>query len=252
VHIVGLLVLGWMGVGTSIAGTPFGGDDAGFLPTSKGILACESKAQVLGAKLVVALAGCHLRLASAALSGSGSVASEDGCENAAVGNFLGKSSKLIAKGSCPLCVVENINHEPYPLDVAAAVDAANGTVYCAGTTPLGDDDAGFVPPDATTLKCEAAVGKELAKLQLCIAKCHAKYARAALSGLPFDEDACEDTTPMKSCRAKFDAYVARLASICPPCLDTTARDGLADQLETAVDGTNDTFYCASPIGAFLD
>jgi hypothetical protein len=144
------------------------------------------------------------------------------------------------------------HHKPYPVDVAAAVDAANGGVYCAGTTPLGDDDAGLVPPDATTLKCEGMVGKELAKLQLCLAKCHAKYAKAVLSGLRFDEEACESTEPMKSCRAKFNAHRARLAAICPPCLDITAQDGLADQVETTVDGTNDTFYCASPAGAFID
>ena len=247
---VGFLVLTLALAGSARAGTPFGGDDTGFVPPTKSAFLCAAKAQMSAAKMVVGISACHAKLALAALAGSST--SDEQCEQDAVGKFLGQTSNAIAKYNCPSCLIANINLTPYANQVETALDAANGDVYCAGTTPLGDDDAGFAPPDLPTFKCEAVVGKNLGKLRRCLVTCHTKYAKAAMAGGSFDEEACEQSDPIRSCRARFNRTRDKTAPICPPCLDAAAQDALAGQVEGDVDGTNDTFYCASPGGAFLD
>lgn len=234
-----------------LAGTPFGGDDTGFIPPDRGVLVCASKTQILAEKLIVGLTKCHIKLAAAGLAGNSSGSSEEGCEQASEAKFNHAVGSVLGTG-CPLCVVQNTNFTPLATNLEQQLDAANGSVFCAGTTPFGDDDTGVVPPDTLAYKCEASVAKALAGLRYCIAKCHAKYAKSVLAGAPVDEEACESTDPVRSCRAKFNRVRDRVAGICPPCLDAAAQDGLADGVETDVEQTNDTFYCASPSGAFVE
>jgi hypothetical protein len=73
-----------------------------------------------------------------------------------------------------------------------------------------------------------------------------------MAGGSFDGEACEHADPQRSCRAKFDRTRDKMAPLCPPCLDAGMQDALADHVETDVDGTNATFYCASPSGAFVE
>ena len=80
-------------------------------------------------------------------------------------------------------------------------------------TPLGGDDAGFVPPDAATFACENAVEKRFAKLIVGTSTCHVTAARMGVRGKVFDDEACEDAV-----RAKYDRATAGLAG-CPACLD---------------------------------
>jgi hypothetical protein len=77
----------------------------------------------------------------------------------------------------------------------------------------------------------------------------AKYGFKQLS---FDEEACESTDPLRSCRHKYDVIRDRIASICPPCIDATAQNTLADAAEADADASLGSFYCASPSGAFVE
>ena len=237
--------------GPAVAATPFGSDDTGFIPPSRDVYVCEAKPQVLNGKLIVGYTKCHIGLAAAGLAGNSSGSSEEACEHVARNRFDHAVGNVFEKG-CPLCIVSNLNYVPYAATVAAQVDAANGDVFCAGTTPLGDDDTGNVPPDASTFKCEAAIAKALGALRVCLSKCHARYAKAVMVGKPFDEEACESTDPVTSCRAKFNKVRDRVSGLCPPCLDTATQNTLADGVETDHDQTNDTFYCQSPSGAFVE
>ena len=114
-----------------------------------------------------------------------------------------------------------------------------------GARALLDDSGdvpGFVPPDAATLKCESGVANNLSKLRACAEKCHIKAATAALAGKTFDEEACEKLDPVKSCRAQYDASVAKLAG-CPTCLDPAllaiGMEGQLDQRQLFCAGMQD-------------
>jgi hypothetical protein len=240
--------------GAARAGTPFGGDDSGFVPTNKVDLICAQKALLLASKTAYSIAKCHIDLASKALKGEGIGNSEDACENSTTSKLSGQLNKLFAQQSCNACLVADT--ATLGADLEAAGDAGNGSVYCAGTTSYVDigqlDDTGFVPSDATTFKCEASVGKNLAKLDTCIAKCHGKMAKYMFAGKPFDEEACESTDPLRSCRTKYNRVRDKIAPLCPPCLDAAAQNTLADNVEANADNSLGSYYCASPSGAFVD
>ena len=134
-------------------------------------------------------------------------------------------------------------------NLTTSLDAASGSIYCAGTVSLGGDDSGFVPTDSNTAKCEDQAAKNLAKFGNCITTCHTKQADAALAARSFDEEACEQGlgTPA-SCRATYDKATAALLvknpAICPACLTATVMGTLADQLLTQLDGNQQSLYCA--------
>ncbi len=110
-----------------------------------------------------------------------------------------------------------------------------------GARALLDDSGdvpGFVPPDAATLKCESGVANNVSKLRACAEKCHIKAATAALAGKTFDEEFCEKTDQVKSCRAQYDASTANLSG-CQPCLDAGL---LADDMEGGLD--RGALFCA--------
>lgn len=132
--------------GPVVAATPFGGADTGFIPPSKGVFVCASKTQQLAGKLVVGYTKCHIRLAAAGLAGNASGSAEEGCAQASRAKFDHAVGNVLGTG-CPFCVVDHVNFHPIAATIEADLDAANGSVFCAGTTPLGDDDTGFVPPD---------------------------------------------------------------------------------------------------------
>src|SRR5262245_12802171 len=95
----------------ALAGTPFGGDDTGFIPPDRGVLVCASKTQLLAGKLFVAYAKCHIAQAGAGLAGNQSGNSEEGCTHAARANFDHAVGSVLSTG-CPLCVVQNVNFTP--------------------------------------------------------------------------------------------------------------------------------------------
>jgi hypothetical protein len=232
------------------AGSPFGGDDTGFVPSSSAALRCAGKALILASKASANLVRCHMSLALDAFNAQQSGSSEDACETAIGGRLGGSLSKLFAGGACPPCLVAATM--TLGDDLVAARDADNGAVFCAGTVPLGDDDTGMVAPDATTLKCELSVAKNLYKLRFCVAKCHYKAAKNAFKARGFDDEACESADPLRSCLAKYNVASDKVASICPRCLDATAQDGLGASATADADAGLGTFFCASPGGAFVD
>ena len=59
---------------------------------------------------------------------------------------------------------------------------------CACTLP---EDSGIVPPGKQAATCEDRVASQLKKFASCTTKCQVKQADAALQGVPFDEEACE-------------------------------------------------------------
>jgi hypothetical protein len=242
-------------MGVAHAGTPFGGDDTGFAPPDKAALVCAGKVLLLGSKTAVKIMQCHDDLAADALAGQGIGNSEEACENAATSKLDGQLSKLFAQHNCAACLATTT--ATLGADLEAAGDADLGDKFCSGTTSFAaigqTDDTGFVPPDGVTYKCEAAVAKNLARLNYCIAKCHVKMAKYAIRGVPFDDEACESTDPRRSCRAKYNKVRDKLASLpCPVCVNSAMQDQLADEVEANADAGLGAFYCASPSGAFLE
>ena len=116
------------------------------------------------------------------------------------------------------------------------------------------DDLGFIPPDMSTAKCENNVAKKLAELMRCITLCHVRAADAALAGKGFNEEACESTDPVSSCRAKYDAATSGLIATgtCPPCLDAAGQANLASQVEMKLDGHTAGLYCAGSVALGAD
>lgn len=240
--------------GASLAGTPFGGDDSGFVPPDKVALICAQKALLLGSKSAAKIMKCHNDLAADALAGQGIGNSEEACENAVTSKLDGKLNALFSRYDCAACLVAT--GATLGAGLEAAGDVGLGDRFCEGTTSFADigqtDDTGFVPPDATVYKCESTVAKNLAKLDLCIAKCHVKMAKYAFAARPFDEEACESTDPLRSCRAKYNKVRDKVAPICPACLGSAAQDALADAVEQDADDGLGNYYCASPSGAFVE
>jgi hypothetical protein len=109
----------------------------------------------------------------------------------------------------------------------------------------GDDTGTVITFDKQILTCEDAVVKNYAHLVTCILGCHVKAAKAIESGKTFDDEACESTDPVKSCRAKYDAVSTKIVGRgCPNCLDFAQQGTIADQVESSLDANNQTFYCA--------
>jgi hypothetical protein len=136
-----------------------------------------------------------------------------------------------------------------PTATATASPTASTTATATSTPvpgPTSTPNPGFVPPVKDTSKCEDGVAKSLSKLAMCIRKCHVKQADALVKGATFDEEACEEGAGLPlSCRAKYDAASAKIGTkaICPACLDSAARSGLADLLTSTLETENGDLYC---------
>ena len=235
------LVVVWGGIsfgGLVLAGTPFGGDDAGFIPSTSAIGKCEDGLTKNVAKLFQAIVTCHIKTGQAQFKGK--AFDEEGCESTDLGKFAGTIAKL--KG-CPSCAAAN--GSVLPGLVEGIIDTLNGHIACDGTVPFGDgDDTGFVPTTKPIAKCESSVGKNVGKLVKGLLTCHVKTADAGLKGKPFDDETCETTAI-----SKFNAANTKLTG-CPACL-SSGFGSFATIIEPFVDGTNGDLYC-SPSGAFVD
>jgi hypothetical protein len=110
-------------------------------------------------------------------------------------------------------------------------------------TPFGGDHTGFVPPDAATYTCESKASLANAKLRYAIGKCHTDLAAQRFKGSNANDDGCETAA-----KAKFDATINKLEA-CPACLTANVA-GMADDVETELDGNLDDFYCegSTPFG----
>jgi hypothetical protein len=225
-----LVALGWVG---ARAATPFGSDDAGFIPPDapKGPIAkCENGVAKAGGTLVAAILKCHASRATGKLADD---TAEDACEGAAKTKFAATKTT-----GCAKCTGMLTGGTIEPL-----VDAANGAVYCTTAgTPFGGDDTGKIPTDAPKgplTKCANGVAKATGKLVGTILKCHISRVSGKLAD-DTAEEACET--------AAKTAFTTKTKTVgCDLCVNLTSLAGLA---EVGADGGSG--YCASPSGAFLD
>ena len=227
----------------AIAGTPFGGDDTGFVPPDQAAYKCGRKVLAGLAKLRGAITSCHKKMAESRLRGSS--ATDDGCETAAKAKFDATLQRLFSTTSCPACLVSAT--AGLSDAVEADLDASNGEFYCAGIDPFGGDDTGFVPINILYFKCSSRAAQSIAKYGRCITVCHQRMAAYALGGRSFDEEACEAT-----CLQKYNTARDQFVPLCGPCLQMAELDQLAADTETALDQSLGTYFCASPNGAFID
>ena len=236
-----------LGVGVAFAGTPFGGDDAGapghpqaFIPPDQATLTCESTLLALWTKDAVCINKCLAKRAAEAAKGT--PGDDEACEMKCGGSFVKKATAFEMKHPCPSCVASPAALHAF---LVGAIDGGvSASIDCAGTTPLGGDDAGLVPPDAATAKCEVGVNKNFGKfLPAANGKCHIQQAASAFSHQTFDEEGCEGAF-----ETKYNAANKKLTG-CPSCLDAKA------VFEGNVNGFDEfglsRFYCASPSGAFV-
>jgi hypothetical protein len=115
------------------SGTPFGGEDSGFVPTAKSASAkCEAGAAKAAGKLIACIDKCHASRASGKLADD---TAEDSCEKTLAGkSCAAKFTLAISKLSgCPSC----INGSTMALlagDFEFLIDNMNNaTVYCAAS-----------------------------------------------------------------------------------------------------------------------
>jgi hypothetical protein len=120
------------------------------------------------------------------------------------------------------------------------IEAATTTTSTTTTTSSLPEDAGYVPPDPASAKCETAVIETSRRLMAAIMRCHVKLADAARRTKSFDEEGCEVTA-----EAKYDAAIAKLLAKggCPACVQANVST-LKRQVETTLDLLNGQAYCA--------
>ena len=201
---------------------PFGGDDTGFIPPDNATLKVEAKVGKNLAKFQKCVLKCH---AGRAAGKFGDDTTEDGCEG-----ICQQKYDLKTPAGLPAC----LNTIALRTLWESTLDSFNNQIYCAGTTPFGGDDNGFIPPDTVILKCEEKVGANVAKLLKCQAKCHEKRAKGS-----FADDTAEEPCET-DCKTKYTAANSALVG-CPPCLDTST---LGDNMLAQGDNNNGQVYCA--------
>ena len=106
------------------SGTPFGGDDSGFVPANKDAEKCQNLTTKQLALLVGTVSKCHNKMAAQALKGVSF--DEEACESAAVSKFNAFTAKLT---NCPTCLSTLLG--TLGQSTADGLDAALGTTYCA-------------------------------------------------------------------------------------------------------------------------
>jgi len=129
-----------------------------------------------------------------------------------------------------------------------SADACNpltgACVHTASPKAFGGDDAGCVPPDKATDKCEGGVRNAAAKLTGAIFKCQTKASKAGVKGVPFDATTCKTTAV-----GKYDGKVGKLKA-CPACVDFA--DVKASVLAQAETLASAAIYCDNTSGTPLD
>jgi hypothetical protein len=208
-------------------------DDLGCVPPTRAALNCETRFAREGVKLLKRVVACHVTKAERPI-----VFDEEGCEMTAEDVYTRKVSSLIDKG-CPACM----SASAFPLGnaVVSFADEANGEAFCAGSTPFGGDDTGFVPPSNLQLACGRVVISRAAAFAKAVGRCHERAARAGVLHTTFDEEGCEGTAS-----AAFDAALSAFFAKhphCDPCMSTDAPI-LRDATEGLVDHAVNFFaYC---------
>jgi len=114
------------------SGTPFGGDDTGFLPVANSLTAkCEDSVNKAVGKAVGCIIKCHISRARGKLADD---TAEDTCEviNAGKGcldKFTASVSKALSRDTSGGC--NCINAGPIGATIEAILDGSNGLIFCA-------------------------------------------------------------------------------------------------------------------------
>src|SRR5215831_6601058 len=128
-----------------------------------------------------------------------------------------------------------------------------GSAFAAPGDLFGGDDTGCVPGDSTEYRCETVVARALAKLATRVTVCHITQASAAFNhkppgtppGFGIAEENCEEGNSSTSAKSKFDAAIAKYASVCAPELianANTQRDRILTGPDS-LDARNANVYC---------
>jgi hypothetical protein len=250
-----------LGAVAARAGTPFGGDDSGFVPPTAAANKCASTAHKAELKYADALVAGHIKLLGVAFK-AGAAQADDG-----PGSFEDTARKKVEAAqamlsSCDPCLTSAFAS----LNASTEIAVDLGTeldLFCDGTQEAFDgDDSGKIPTSQDALKCETTFGKIATKYQDGIVKCHINFATARFKGAAFDEEGCE-TKAVQSYRKALSKLKGcpPCSGSCPPCDPTTKVCGPCSghmaSLEAGFNNGLDTvflpeFYCASPSGAFVD
>jgi len=236
-----------MTVAPASGGTPFGGDDPGFVPPNPPVKRCEEGVLKSATRLARCLFKCHKKAADFALKAK--PFDEEACEQGKCLDQFGRNrDNRLAAGGCPACL-DAAGQDAIGSQVEAFAEALNGDIYCTAGTPFGGDDPGNVPPDKDTARCQGKVANNLGQFMKCVGLAHQKAARQAFRGGVFDDESNEQG----KCRAKYDAAAQHLVSQggCPACLDTASQVDIGTQGEDLAEGSLGAIYCASPSGAFV-
>ena len=114
------------------SGTPFGGDDTGFVPTPKSASAkCEAGAAKAVGKLIACIDKCHESRLSGKLADD---TAEDSCEKTLAGKsctakFAGSIAKL---SGCPMCI-NGTTMGNLAGTLEGLLDGANSTFFCSAS-----------------------------------------------------------------------------------------------------------------------
>ena len=250
VVVVGLVGFVSASAVTVSAGTPFGGDDPGFVPPDKVTAKCEDKLEQLRCKLFGCVFKCHQKAADAAFNHVIPPFNEDGCETTCLNQALAGLTLL----HCPACV----NGTTVLTNDVAQLDATLGLTYCDGVPPLidttGDDPGAYVPTSAANLRCEDAILKLRAVAMTAACKCHKSKT---LTFAPASEEACENKAIVKAFQGYSKLFAAnpQHGSVCQQStsMNPNCPTGGAFGVDASyVENTCGQVYACSPSGAFLD
>ena len=120
---------------SSLAATPFGGDDKGFLPSNAVAAKCEATVATAYSNLAHCIIKCHMKRVSAFRKGR--IFDEEGCEAAAPHGCLGiwklSLHSIFKNGACPPCLVSGGQVLALGFDLESFLADRNGRIYCAST-----------------------------------------------------------------------------------------------------------------------
>ena len=234
-------------------------DDTGCVPSNADNEKCAAAVIKGFTNAIKCVIKCHCKQAGALFNNK--IFNEEACEGhdpvkgkACKDKMDSQFTKLFGSGICSSTQITGAQAEESTLFAdksnTLSLDAQNGATFCDSTSGAmimtsDSDDAGFVPANKNTLKCECTVGKNQGSLVAAALKCHIKLAHAFAKGQAFDEESCEETNPsQKGALDKYNAAATKLSGkgICPPCLSLANQLALGTGDLAQVDAANSVAY----------
>ena len=234
-------------------------DDTGCVPDTADHEKCSAAVVKIFTNAITCVIKCHCKQAGALFNNK--TFNEEACEGhdpvkgkACKDKMDSQFTKLFGSSICSSTQQTGAAAEESTLFAdksnTLSLDAQNGATFCDSTSGAmimtsDSDDAGFVPANKNTLKCECTVGKNQGSLVAAALKCHIKLAHAFFNAKAFDEESCEETNPsQKGALDKYNAASTKLSGkgICPPCLSLANQLALGTGDLGQVDAANSVAY----------